>query len=105
MPLLTYEVLSAAGSCVEKEEFTRFCGKELELTPEVAEQYALKFDVPWLIIHVLEKNLQKMLLKELATHAKEFTSRESPEFKRFLAKLAAKYYGMQQHAVFQSSSD
>lgn len=97
MPKLTYEALVNAGACKQREEFHRIAGEGIELTDELAAQYAEHFDIEFSVMHLLTHENMKNMMREIAiaVSEKRFTSRECREYKVFYAVTAAKWYRKQ----------
>lgn len=95
MPKLTYEALVKVNACKQREEFHRIAGEGIELTPAIAAQYAEHFELPSMVIKLLDREHLRNMYRELAQNAKRFTTRECREFKVFYAQLAAKHYAEQ----------
>jgi len=95
VPKLLYDTLVKAGACKQREEFHRIAGEGIELTDELAAQYAEHFDIEFSIMRLLTTENLKNFCREVAQNAKRFKSRQDRAFKIFYAQTAAKWYRKQ----------
>lgn len=91
MPVITYDFLVSRNACKEREKFKELFGDAMNLTPDIAVQYANHLTSNWAILNCLTRDQLKEYGRRVHEAAKGFTG-DKKAWNETRARIAAEIY-------------
>lgn len=92
MATITYSQLVKLRACPEREKFKEIFGEVMNVTPEIAMQYANVLASNWAILHVMTKPQLTEYARRVHNSIQVYRPPTKEALNRLRAKIAAEVY-------------